>query len=459
MSKLKQIQKTFLKFLEKELMLVLAVLMIAVFTFWVNAAGDSVTCSLSVYPVGGAITVTYPNGGDTLTINDVETITWTTQGPINNVKIEFQREVGGDWEELIDSTTDDGEFPWTVTSPVTTTALIKITKVGDNSITDTSDAIFTIDSGVSGGGVIYNPAIDTVTPLEFSNATDVDMIITGFNFSWGTKVWLGSNYLKPNYIWPSEISVTIPVDFTIGKYTLCIQNLNNGWGCYHLPIIIYEDIVIIEPEPEPEPEYEEDIIPPSTGGDEEEIYSAKWIRQSSYPVLEQGEETTLWVDFKNTGNMPWFNYGDYPVRLGTSEPLDRASDFKNGDWISDNRLVYVKKNGLYWITSSYNIVNPGEIGRFTFTVKASNGSGKYREYFRPVVEYKTWMEDWGVYWDITIKGNAKIDPPTTGGTVKQDGLKPIIEEKSEPLENKVFIDVERQYPVWLEWLLSRLGFI
>ena len=35
----------------------------------------------------------------------------------------------------------------------------------------------------------------------------------------------------------------------------------------------------------------------------------------------------------------------------------------------------------------------------------------------------------------------------------------IIEKEVESSKNRVFINVERQYPVWLEWLLSRLGFI
>ena len=266
---LKKIQKTFLKLLEKELMLVLAVLMLALATFWVRADTDSLNLVFIVYPEGGTITVTYPNGGEIWAVNTAETITWTTLGPVNNVKIELQRESGGVWEELIDSTTDDGEFPWVVTVPATSTALIKITKVGDVSVTDTSDAVFAIKGG--GGGIIYNPAIDTVIPREFSNATDVDMIITGFNFEWGAKIWLDDNYLKPNYVWPSEISVTSPANFPIGEYMLCVHNLSGGRGCYHLPIIIYEDVVIIEPEPEPEPkpEPEEDIIPSSTGGEEE----------------------------------------------------------------------------------------------------------------------------------------------------------------------------------------------
>ena len=460
---LKQIQKTLLKLLEKELMLVLAVLILALCTFWVRAAGDSITFNLSVFPAAGTITITYPNGGENWKVNTTETITWTTQGPVNNVKIELQREAGDSWEELIDSTIDDGSFPWPVTAPVTTTALIKISKVGDASVTDTSDAVFTISTAEDGddggnGHIIYNPAIDTVIPREFSNTSDVEIIITGFNFEWGAEILLNNNYLQSNYIWSSEISITVPADFPIGNYTLCVVNLSGGAGCYHLPIVVYlEEEEEEEPEEEPEIIDEEEIIPPTTGG-EEEIYSAKWIKQSHYPVLEQGEEATLWVDFKNTGNVSWTAYGDYPVKLGTSRPLDRISDFKNGDWLSNNRSAKVQNNGFSWL-AVHNVVQPGEIGRFTFTIRVSNGPGKYREYFRPVVEYKTWMEDWGVYWDITVESNTKIKYPVTGGTVKLEKSELIIEREVKSSENKVFIDVDRQYPVWLNRFLSWLGFI
>ena len=276
---LKQIQKTFLKILEKELTVVLAVLMIAVFTFWVSAAGDSITFNLSVIPAGGTITVTYPNGGETWTVNDTETVTWTTQGTVDSVKIELQRESGGTWEELIDSTINDGSFPWPVTVPTTTEALIKITEVGDETVADTSDAVFTIiASGGGGGNVIYNPAIDTVVPRVFINTTDVNVTIGGFYFEWGAKVWLDDNYFQPTYVWPTEMLITVPAQFPVGEYTLCIQNLSGGQGCYHLPVIVYAEEEPEEPEEPPEEpgeleeepedfEEPEEIMPPSTGGE------------------------------------------------------------------------------------------------------------------------------------------------------------------------------------------------
>jgi len=527
---LKQIQKTILEILEKELVTVLAFLIVATGIFFVRAQSD-IAVHLTVYPPGGSITVTSPNGGETWTINTSATITWTTLGPIDDVKIELQRTSGGSWETIVASTTNDGSYSWPVTTPATSQALIKISKVGDDTVNDTSGAVFTIESSGGGGRghnpPAINPIIDTVVPRVFSNVMAVNMKITGVYFEGVTNVWLGNHLLQPDYVWPEETSVTVPANFPIGEYALCIQNLSGGQSCYSLPIIVNEDkykALIVEqsvsdlvllPNEQVEAwivlrnnssyvwagtgnnqfrlgvvgdqpsvlydlktwiapnraarlkenkvdygesgtlkfyikapgkigEYDEffapvientawltapeikwhvkvvpaveKIVSPPVG--EKEMYSATWLRQSPYPTLGPGEEATLWVDFRNTGNTPWLNDGDYSVRLGTARPSDRTSDFRNGDWISNNRPAQVQNNGVSLLAAD-GVVQPGEIGRFTFTIVAnSNKAGKYREYFRPVVEYKTWMEDWGVYWDITIKGKigkTTIEPPTTGG--------------------------------------------
>jgi hypothetical protein len=48
-----------------------------------------------------------------------------------------------------------------------------------------------------------------------------------------------------------------------------------------------------------------------------------------------------------------------------------------------------------------SIVRPGETARFDFTLRG-NYAGNFREYFRPVVEYVTWLSDLGIYWDVKV---------------------------------------------------------
>ncbi|MCX6809682.1 MAG: hypothetical protein NTZ65_02975, partial [Candidatus Berkelbacteria bacterium] len=48
-------------------------------------------------------------------------------------------------------------------------------------------------------------------------------------------------------------------------------------------------------------------------------------------------------------------------------------------------------------------VAPGGTGHFTFWMKNDNVSpGTHREYFRLVADGITWMEDYGIYWEINV---------------------------------------------------------
>ncbi|MBI2448289.1 S8 family serine peptidase [Candidatus Microgenomates bacterium] len=120
-------------------------------------------------------------------------------------------------------------------------------------------------------------------------------------------------------------------------------------------------------------------------------YHAQYIRQSPYPIIDRNSVKTFWVEYKNTGSATWTNS---IVKLGTSDPQDRKSSFYttgNSGWLGNNRVKLEQDS-----------VAPGEIGRFTFTAKAPNTIGVYYEYFRPVADGITWMEDWGVYWKIIV---------------------------------------------------------
>ena len=111
---------------------------------------DSVTFSQEIT---SAIEVLDPNGGEDWAVDSVQNITWASPGTLTNVQIELQRSVGGPWEDIIASTSDDGSYPWTVTAPATTNAKVRISQVTDDSIIDQSDAVFTIggSSGITEG--------------------------------------------------------------------------------------------------------------------------------------------------------------------------------------------------------------------------------------------------------------------------------------------------------------------
>jgi len=131
------------------------------------------------------------------------------------------------------------------------------------------------------------------------------------------------------------------------------------------------------------------------------VYSAKWVRQSENLSLSPEGIGQVWVEFKNTGNVAWSNKGANALKLGTARPLDRDSVFYHPSWLSKNRAASFEGEG----------VEPGEVARFVFTIKALSKLGTYKEYFRPVAEKITWLEDWGVYWEIKVEEELVIKNP------------------------------------------------
>lgn len=126
-----------------------------------------------------------------------------------------------------------------------------------------------------------------------------------------------------------------------------------------------------------------------------EKYHNQWISQNNHPELYPGESYDFTLAIKNTGTIKWYKDGNYPVRLGTSNSLDRTPKFTRGNgWISSNRIQMVE-----------NEINPGETAHFnfTYTVPSDKSPGSYKEYFRVLCERRTWMEDYGIFWNIRVK--------------------------------------------------------
>ena len=134
------------------------------------------------------------------------------------------------------------------------------------------------------------------------------------------------------------------------------------------------------------------------------IYSAAFVRQSANPILTPGEEATLWVELRNEGNTIWKNSGERTTKLGTARALDRESVFHNESWLGTNRITVADKD-----------IQPGEIGKFAFTIKAPEKISTYTEYVRPVVEYVTWMEDLGIHWEIMVNEELVLNNPIRVG--------------------------------------------
>ena len=126
------------------------------------------------------------------------------------------------------------------------------------------------------------------------------------------------------------------------------------------------------------------VAAPAAG---ENGYEAKWVGQSAYLTLESGQRATSYFDAQNVGTATWTND---VVRLGTTNPRDRSSAFANSTWINAGRPTPLDQP----------FVEPGKVGRFTFTVTAPNVTARtvFNEYFAPLAELRAWMENDAANW-------------------------------------------------------------
>ena len=131
------------------------------------------------------------------------------------------------------------------------------------------------------------------------------------------------------------------------------------------------------------------------------FHAAYW-GQSGYPTLCPGQTAKMVVAYMNSGSLGWQMGPGHAAFIGTWNPepgQDRPSIIggegvegaPNTRWRGYNRPAH---------PPSY--VGPGQIGWFQFTVKAPQQPGTYRLHVRPLIETVRWMEDYGVYWVITV---------------------------------------------------------
>jgi len=90
-----------------------------------------------------SITITAPNGGEDWRRFTYHTITWSTTGNIQNVKIEYTQNAGGYWYDITTSTPNSGSYEWRIpnVNQDKTQCLVRITTL-DGTVIDTSDSYF-----------------------------------------------------------------------------------------------------------------------------------------------------------------------------------------------------------------------------------------------------------------------------------------------------------------------------
>ncbi len=149
----------------------------------------------------GSVTVSAPNGGESWAGGSVHDLTWTSTG-VTNVKLEYTLD-GTSWTTIITSTAAAaGTYTWTVPSRATSAALVRVSDVTDPTVSDTSNAAFTITTTTTGTGKVF---INEVLANELGADVDGEFIelVNPGPTTVDLSGWILSDAALPRHIFPS----------------------------------------------------------------------------------------------------------------------------------------------------------------------------------------------------------------------------------------------------------------
>jgi hypothetical protein len=140
-------------------------------------------------------------------------------------------------------------------------------------------------------------------------------------------------------------------------------------------------------------------LPPKLPG-----FHAAWYGQSGYMRLCPGDTATATLAYYNSGSLGWVAgrlgqvayLGTWDTEPGQDQPSILGGDGALGSpatrWPRFNRIA----------VQPAPYVGPGQVAWFQFAVRAPTSPGTYRLYVRPVIEGAAWLEDFGVFWQVTV---------------------------------------------------------
>jgi len=159
------------------------------------------------------------------------------------------------------------------------------------------------------------------------------------------------------------------------------------------------------------------VPPPAAVPDGVPGFHAAWYGQSGYMSLCPGDRMTATVAYHNSGSRGWVlgRMGEVAY-LGTagSDPGQDAPSIVGGDGtLGSPATGWARYNRPAIQPATY--VGPGQVAWFQFIVQAPATPGTYRVSIRPLVEGAQWLEDYGVFWQVTVLNPDGTAPTATPG--------------------------------------------
>ena len=171
--------------------------------------------SNAVFSILATMTVTAPNGGEQWTAGTIQTITWSSTA-VDTVRIEYSPD-GVNWSIVSSATVSSGSYSWSIPENYTTTSgMIRITDIKNDSITDTSNDIFSIIN------------IPVAVSVSSPNGGEEWIVGTTQNITWtasrvsNVKLEYSANNAST---WTTIIDST---DATVGSYAWTVPSENSS---------------------------------------------------------------------------------------------------------------------------------------------------------------------------------------------------------------------------------------
>lgn len=171
-----------------------------------------------------SLAVVQPNGGNVLQVGKNATIQWNASAYIDNVKLEYSIDNGASWTNIANSLpVAPNTYTWTIPNTPTTGGRIRVSDVANSTISDISDAAFTISNitvlSPNGGENFLAGSTKQITWLS-QNVTNVAIqysVDNGANF---TTIVASTMASAGSYTW------TVPANNTLSGI-IKIYNADN----------------------------------------------------------------------------------------------------------------------------------------------------------------------------------------------------------------------------------------
>jgi hypothetical protein len=122
-------------------------------------------------------------------------------------------------------------------------------------------------------------------------------------------------------------------------------------------------------------------------------YHSAWVAQSGYPTMTFGGTATASVTLRNTGTATWTKGTATEARIGIVNDDTTLTSLGLADgWPIANRPA----------VQTESVVAPGQTATFTFSIKGVR-LGSYPLNLRGVVDGISWLDDQGIYLQITVR--------------------------------------------------------